>query len=164
VTVTQLEVGMTLTPRRVLIEQGPVSVFASVVGADVALHSSSAAARAAGFDGVPVPPTYPFVMWFLGSHPDLQDDDSEADLRDLRDVSAALAAGGGMILHGEQEFRYHRPLLVGETVLFTGVIDEVTEKRGSDGRLMRFAKVRTEAIGADGKPAVTQVSTLLCVH
>lgn len=39
------------------------------------------------------------------------------------------------IIHGEQSFTYHRPLLVGEDVYCSFKVDSYTEKRGSTGRL-----------------------------
>lgn len=154
--------GMTLRPLRVLIEQGPVAEFAAVVGADDAIHRSPAAARAAGYAAPPVPPTYPFVMWHWGAHPDLQPE-PRGDFADLAELSAALRADGGMMLHGEQGFAYHRPLLVGETVDLHTVVTDVAEKTNRAGKTMRMATVSTEVRGADGELALTQTSTFICL-
>lgn len=155
--------GMTLAPRRVLIEQGPVGAFADVIDAPDDCYRSAKAAAAAGLPGVPVPPTYPFVMWHWGAHRDLQPPAGDADLGDLAEVSALLAAEGGLMLHGEQEFVYHRPLYVGETVDLFASVTEVSEKTRSDGRTMRIAKIVTEVRGSDGELAQTQTTTLICL-
>lgn len=159
---TSLCAGMTLRPLRVLIEQGPVAEFAAIVGANDDVHRSAAAARAAGYPAPPVPPTYPFVMWHWGAHADLQPEPT-GDLADLTELSNALKVDGGMMLHGEQEFTYHRLLTVGETVDLHTVVTDVSEKTNKAGRRMRMATVVTEIRGADGGLALTQTSTFICV-
>ena len=158
-----LRAGMTLARQRVLIEQGPVAQFADVLGNTDPIHRSAAAGRARGFAGSPVPPTYPFVMWQWGAHPDLQPDE-DGDLANLAAVSDALRADGGMMLHGEQEFRYHRPLVVGETVELRAVVTDVSEKTRKDGRTMRMATIETEVRGSAGDLALTQTTTLICLR
>src|SRR5690349_12498461 len=53
--------------RRVRIEHAPVMLFARAVKDGDPVYASEAAARAAGFDRVPVPPTYTFVMTHAGA-------------------------------------------------------------------------------------------------
>ena len=67
------------------------------------------------------------------------------------------------MLHGEQEFRFHRPLVVGETVELRGTLEDVTEKIRRDGRRMTIARIRTDVTGADGNCAAELVTTLICV-
>ena len=59
-------------PVRVEIEHAPVMLFARAVKDDSPIYASDAAAGAAGFARVPVPPTYTFVMASAGAFPDLQ--------------------------------------------------------------------------------------------
>src|SRR4051812_34957175 len=59
-------------PRRVRIEHAPVMLFARAVKSTDPVYASEAAAHRAGFDRVPVPPTYTFVMMHSGAFPDLQ--------------------------------------------------------------------------------------------
>jgi acyl dehydratase len=159
----ELRAGMTLARRRVLIEQGPVAQFADVLGVSDPVHRSAVAGREAGFAGAPIPPTYTFVMWFWGAHDDLQSADPDADFTDLSEISAAMSAGGGQMLHGEQEFRFHRQLAAGETVEMRGTLEDVTEKTRRDGQRMTIARIRTDVTGADGACAAELVTTLICV-
>ena len=46
-------------------------------------------------------------------------------------------AKGGLILHGEQEFIYHRPVLVGDVLVGEGTITDAYQKE-SKGRTMTF--------------------------
>jgi acyl dehydratase len=161
---SSLRAGMRLAAQRVHIEQGPVAVFADVIGARSDIYRSTRAARAAGYSGIPVPPTFGFIMATWGAHADLQParPADPAELADLTAVSTALAEGGGLLLHGEQEFSYHRPLIVGETLDTSGVVLAVTDKLGSGQRPLRLARLRLEARDEDGELALTQVMTLVC--
>ena len=160
----ELKPGMRLVPARVQIEAGPVRIFAGVVGADEELHGSAVVAGAAGFAGIPIPPTYGFVMGYWGALPSPRESEviQAGELADLGAVSNALMRDGGMVLHGEQEFRYHRPVLVGETVDVTGTVLSVIDKSGSGGHSLRFASVSLQARGADGALALSQIMTLVC--
>ena len=56
-----------------------------------------------------------------------------------------LMAKGGLILHGEQEFLYHRPVQVGDVLVGEGKITDAYQKE-SKGRTMTFiARRRTGA-------------------
>ena len=47
----------------------------------------------------------------------------------MMEVIGTLMAKGGMVLHGEQEFVYHRPLVVGERLQNEGVVATSTRRR-----------------------------------
>ena len=51
-----------------------------------------------------------------------------------------LMAKGGLILHGEQEFIYHRPVLVGDVLVSEGKITDAYQKesKGADDDLHRL--------------------------
>ena len=66
-----------------------------------------------------------------------------------------------MLLHGEQEFRYLAPVLVGMRLRSTGVVEDVSVKEGKGGSTMTAVKVRTDLADEDGKTVVTQIMTFL---
>ncbi len=107
---------------RVEIEQGPVMLFARAVKDNGGLYASERSARAAGFDRVPVPPTYTFVMASAGAFPDLQPDGGTGSMyaSSAGDGSSGDAANvfarDGLFLHGEQHFTYHRAVCVGDVL------------------------------------------------
>jgi hypothetical protein len=134
--------GQELGGQRVRIEQGPVRVFAAAVrDADPAYQA----------DKAPVPPTFPFVMSFWGS---------------LGQGGAAglpiekLRGPGRMLLHGEQEFEYHRMPKVGDVLEGTTRVSDVYEKTSGDAR-MEFYVTETEWRDESGVPAVTSRFTLI---
>ena len=68
---------------------------------------------------------------------------------------APLMATGGLILHGEQSFHYHRPVVVGDVLRGEGTIVDAYAKE-SKGKTMTF--VVTETVWSDaesGEPVVT---------
>lgn len=140
---TELE-GRDLGTERIIVERGPVKVFASAVkdGDPVYL-----------VDGAPVPPTFPFCWSWFGS---VQRSGS-AGL-----PIAELRGPGRMILHGEQEFIYHRWPRVGDVLESKGRISEVHEKPKSNGGSMEFYVTDTDwNDAATGEPVVTTRFTLI---
>jgi len=49
-------------------------------------------------------------------------------------VIGGLMKTGGLILHGEQEFTYHQPIVAGETLQATGRISDHYAKTARAGR------------------------------
>ena len=104
-------------PVRVEIEHAPVMLFARAVKDRSAVYASEHAAHAAGFDRVPVPPTFTFVMASAGAFPDIQPAGGTGSMYADTGADAATAfARDGLYLHGEQHFTYHRPVCVGDVL------------------------------------------------
>jgi acyl dehydratase len=131
-------IGKTTGKSKVLIERGPVSIFAKAVKDNNPVYQTGEAAGAAGFDAIPVPPTYGFAMSYWGGFPELQPaDDPGKQHNILAEIMGGLMQQGGVILHGEQEFIYHRPIAVGDVLTGEGKIVDFYE-RESKGRVMTF--------------------------
>ena len=102
---------------RVEIEHAPVMLFARAVKDRSAVYASELAAHAEGFERVPVPPTYTFVMASAGAFPDIQPAGGTGSMYANTGADAATAfARDGLYLHGEQHFTYHRPVCVGDVL------------------------------------------------
>lgn len=153
-------VGKPLAPSTVAIERGPVSNFAAAVKSESPIYRRADAATAAGFEAIPTPPTFGFAMAHWGSFPELQPAQSEGT-NPVMEVIGALMRSGGLILHGEQEFRYHRPIVVGDQLSATGRISDIYEKTGGGGAKMTFISAETEYRNAAGELALTAVMTLV---
>jgi hypothetical protein len=119
--------GRALGTQKVVIERGPVRVFAQALLDDDAVYSGDAA---------PVPPTFPFVMPYWGSMG--QGGAAGLPIENLR-------GKGRAILHGEQEFIFHdgRWPHVGDVLVGDGVISDVYEKPKSDGGKLEFYVTET---------------------
>jgi hypothetical protein len=142
VALTELK-GQTTGTQKVVIERGPVRVFAEALMDDDEVYRADAA---------PVPPTFPFVMPYWGS---------------LGTGGAAglpiekLRGPGRAILHGEQAFEYHRWPKVGDVLEGTTVITDVYEKERSNGGKLEFYVTETQwKDAATGDPVVTSIFTL----
>ena len=130
--------------QKVVIERGPVRVFAQALGDDDDVYSREDAL---------VPPTFPFVMSYWGS---------------LGTGGAAglpidrLRGPGRAILHGEQAFEYERWPKVGDVLEGTTVISDVYEKERSNGGKLEFYVTETDWKDAtSGDPVVKSIFTLV---
>lgn len=150
-------VGCSTGTTTVLVERGPVANFARAVCDDDAVYRDPVEARAAGLHSIPAPPTYAIALAYWGAFSELQptSDVEPMGYRGMAEVTALLRASGGLILHGEQEFVYHRPILVGDRLRGEGrIVDAYTKQ--SKGRTMTF--VVNETVWCDdttGEPVVT---------
>ena len=138
----------------VTVERGQVALFATAVKDDDPVYRDPRAAEAAGLAGIPAPPTYPFVMGNFGAYPELQTDDAPTG-NPMGAVLGPLMAKGGLILHGEQEFTYHRPVFAGDVLEGTGQVVDAYQKE-SKGKTMTFVVVETAwSDRATGEPVCT---------
>lgn len=148
-------IGKPSARTKVVVERGPLVNFAKSVKEDNPIYRDPAAAAAAGFSGIPVPPTYPFVWGTWGAFPEIQPDNSDVEPGGAMAVIGKLRAeNGGMILHGEQEFVYHRPVVVGETLTGEGAVSELYQKE-SGGKTMTFCVTETTWRDEAGEPVLT---------
>ena len=136
--------GQETGTQKVVIECGPVRVFAEALGDEDDAYR--------GNDAV-VPPTFPFVMSYWGS---------------LGSGGAAglpidkLRGPGRAILHGEQAFEYERWPKVGDVLEGTTVIADVYEKQRSNGGTLEFYVTETDWKDAGtGEPVVKSIFTLV---
>ena len=134
--------GNDLGTQRVVIERAPVPVFARSLGDDPAAYKG---------DGAAVPPTFPFAMAYWGT---LGGDVQGLPIGDLRKR--------GMILHGEQEFAYHRWPKVGDVLEGHRTIVATSTRRTRRRRAMEFYVMETDwRDAASGEPVVTDKFTLI---
>jgi len=147
-------IGKPMSKSTVVVERGPVANFASAVCDPSPVYRDPRAAKDAGLAAIPVPPTFPFVMTTWGEFAELQPGDKPTG-NPMGEVIGPLMAKGGMILHGEQEFVYHRPVYVGDVLVGEGTVTDAYAKE-SKGKTMTF--IVTETVWKDersGEPVVT---------
>ncbi len=142
-------------PVRVRIDHGPVWAFARAVKDRSPIYASEAAAGAADFERVPVPPTYTFVMPFLGTWLDLQPPGGTGRLSDASIEDLALRPG--LSLHGEQSFVYHRQPMVGD--ILEGRLRTSQPWRKDGRRVMELQLLETRWSDLDGHPVVSEITT-----
>ena len=98
------------------VEKGRLRFFAKATGQTDPVYADEAAARAAGFPSLPVPPTFLFCLEMEAPDP--------AAIRNL------LGMDYRTLLHGEQGFTYHRMAFAGDTLRFEQRIDDIYDKKG----------------------------------
>jgi acyl dehydratase len=154
--------GQRLAPAVVSVERGPVQFFALAVGDNNPVYRSARAAAAWGASGIPVPPTFIFSAAHWGAFDDLQPP-APNDSATLIELIAQLRNGRkGVVLHGEQEFTYHSPVYVGETLGVDGYVESVEEKPACDGRPgMTVMVVRTNYRNASARLVTSARATFL---
>ena len=108
-------IGQPTGKSKVIVERGPVEHFADALLSTSPIYHNPEAARQAGFANIPAPPTWPFAMEFSGKFAEMQPTDAPPG-NPLFTAIGPLMAKGGLILHGEQEFLYHRPVEVGDVL------------------------------------------------
>ena len=143
-------------PVRVVIECGPVMLFARAVKDPSAVYASNDAARAAGFSNVPVPPTYTFVMSSAGALPDVQPPGGTGSMYSTSGGDAGSAfARDGLFLHGEQHFTYHRPVAVGDVLEGRMRTSKPIARQARRGP-MEVTYFQTTWTDLDGQPVVDE--------
>jgi acyl dehydratase len=144
---------------RIVIERGPAVNFARAVKDDNPVFHHPAAAAEAGFDALPVPPTFTFVANVWGAYPELQPADTTPS--PVGEVIAEYKRLGGLLLHGEQAFTYRRALQVGDVLDTESTVVDVYEKE-SGGVTMAFAVVETTYTDAEtGEVVMTARSNFI---
>src|SRR5579864_5687354 len=121
-------IGKSTGTHRVVVERQPLSNFAKAVKDNNPIYQDPRAAQAAGFDAVPAPPTWSFAMGGWGTYPELQEDLPKVEGNPMFEIIGKLQAKGGLVLHGEQEFDYHRPIVAGDVLIGEGKVIDAYEK------------------------------------
>lgn len=60
------------------------------------------------------------------------------------------------VIHRDQKFKFHRPILAHDKLFFDTYLDSVIESHGTV-----LAEIRSEITDAEGKPVVTGIVTML---
>ena len=118
--------GRTFPAHKFRVEQGKIAEFARAVKTADPLHANSDAAAAAGLRGTLAPPTFSTASSF--TMPPESFPGSAFDLR-------LVLAGGG-------EWEYLHPVVAGDELMVSSVVESVQEKVGSRGP-MAVIRVRT---------------------
>lgn len=125
------------------VERGRVRFFAEVVGETDPVFHDVDAARNAGHQDLPVPPT--FLFGYLLDRPDAE--------QWLDDLGVEIAN----LLHAEQAFTYHRVAHAGDALFFQPRIVDMFEKKGG---ALQFVVRETEVGLTDGTPVATLRETM----
>lgn len=154
-------VGRSTGKAVIVVERGPLTRFAEAVTESSPIYRRGDAARAAGFVDIPAPPTYFFsAAEYWGAFPEDQPADAIPPDNPMMEVMGELLGNGGMILHGEQEFTYHRPVVVGDRLTSASeVVDYYARESGA--RTMTFLVTETTYRDPAGQLVLTARMNLI---
>lgn len=124
------------------VDAAALAAFAAAVGSQDPVHTSSEAARAAGYRDIIAPPTFAVSLAQQCDRQFIEDPDAGIDFT--------------RVVHGEQRFVHHRPITAGDSVLGTLTVDQVREAGGH-----AMVSTRTELATADGEALCTATSTIV---
>ncbi|MGZ0145408.1 MaoC family dehydratase N-terminal domain-containing protein [Rhodococcus qingshengii] len=145
-TVDPSVIGREFPPTDLTVDAGRLRFFAKAIGETNPVYTDVAAAKAAGYSDLPVPPTFLFSIELDSPDPFAWLSDLGVDLR--------------YVLHGEQAFTYHSIAYPGETLTATSTITDVYSKKGG---ALDFIVKDTAVTRADGS-AVADLKSVLVVR
>lgn len=115
--VDQSDVGRSFAPVIAYVEPRRLRYFLDALNEQNRVYREERAAHDRGCSAIPIPPTYLFCLQML---------DNESPYEFL----AELQIEPTRVLHGEQSFSYHRPVVVGDTLTIVSTVTDVAEKAG----------------------------------
>lgn len=124
------------------IERGRLRFFAKAIGETDPQYFDDSAARAAGHPDLPAPPTFLFG--------------AELDSGGLNLLLDQLKVDLGRVLHGEQEFSYHRMAYAGDRITVHSKITDIYDKKNG---ALEFVVKHSQATNQHGD----LVAELRCV-
>jgi hypothetical protein len=148
---------------RVVLDRAVLANFAKAVGDVSPVYQREEAANAAGLSGVPAPPTFTFAAPFWSA---FRADDQPADPtggagNPMHSIMGELFAKGALVLHGEQEFTFHRTPVAGDVLDGLQTITDIYEKETDSARMTFVVMETVWSDAATSDPVVTERFNLI---
>ncbi|HJQ46482.1 MAG TPA: MaoC family dehydratase N-terminal domain-containing protein [Amycolatopsis sp.] len=136
-----------LEPVEFPVERGKILEYSRAVRAGE-LHLDPEKARQAGFADLPAPPTYTVCVahWSGG---------------DATAVPRTVGLDLARVLHAEQRYTFHRPVVAGQTLRGERAVSAVQTKQSRSGGQMTFVTVTTRFVDSAGDPVVDEDMVML---
>ena len=125
-----------------LVGREKIREFALSIKDDNPVYYSEAAAAEAGYPAVVAPLTF---LAIAGRRVQLE-----------IFTKFSIPINIARVMHRDQKFKFHRPIMVGDELHFDTYLDAVIQSHGTV-----LAEIRSEVTDADGNPVVTSVVTML---
>ena len=148
---------------RVVLDRTVLANFAKAVGDSSPVYRRAEAVSAAALDAVPAPPTFTFAAPYWGAYrADEQPDDPTAGSGNpMHKIMGDLFAQGALVLHGEQEFVYHRTPVAGDVLDGVQSITDIYEKETDSARMTFVVMETVWSDASTTKPVVTERFNLI---
>lgn len=137
-------IGRKLPPAVLEIEKGRLRFFAKAIGETNPIYTDEAAARAAGYRSLLVPPTFLFA--------------AELDANTLFPTLIDMGVDLLRLLHGEQQFTYLHPVFAGDTVTVQSHFSDIYDKKSG---ALEFVVKESVVINQDGERVAEMRSVIV---
>jgi acyl dehydratase len=131
-------------PARYGVSREAIRKFAEAIGDDNPLYLDPAAARAAGYADVVAPPTFLTVLTYR-----FEDEGPTFD--------PELGLDYSVVVHGDQRFIHHRPVIAGDELVSSVTIDEIRVVGRNE-----LVGVTTHVTDAAGAPVAEMFTSMIC--
>lgn len=125
-----------------LVGREKIREFAASIQNDHPIHHDEDAAEEAGYPSLVAPLTF---LAIAGRRVQLE-----------IFTKFSIPINIARVMHRDQKFLFHRPILVGDKLHFDTYLDSVIQSHGTV-----LAEIRSEVTDAEGKPVITSVVTML---
>jgi len=115
-------IGHTFPPLKTKVEAGQLGFFAKAVSEKNPVYKEVDAAKEAGYSALPAPPTFGFSLNLA----------TPKSFQYIQDMGVPL----GRILHGEQTFKYIKPIIAGDEIILQRTINDIVVKKGGKMELV----------------------------
>jgi acyl dehydratase len=153
-------IGLVTGQGTLVVERATVSAFARAVTDNSPVYRNADVAKTEGFANIPVPPTFGFSLQNWGKWEELQPAADPGARSPMAEIMGGLMSKGGLVLHGEQTFEYHRPMVAGDVLTYRGVVKDVYQKATGD-RTMTFLVTEDTYVDDKGEKVLTSTMNLL---
>jgi acyl dehydratase len=135
-------IGKTYNEIDYVVERDAVNRFVEAIGEQDPIYRDPEAAKAAGYPEQVAPPTFVTVIQIMTSGQVVLDQELGLDY--------------SRVVHGEQSYRYERPLFVGDHIKATPRLSNIEAKKSNE-----FLTTEAEVFDANGELVLTARSTLI---
>jgi acyl dehydratase len=116
--------------------------FAAAIGSDDPAHHDPEAARRLGYRDLVAPVTFAVIIAQQCEEQLISDPEAGIDF--------------SRVVHGEEKFRHHRPIVAGDELIPTLHVDSINNRGG-----LSMVTTRVELVDLAGEPVSTVVSTIV---
>ena len=141
------KIGYKFLPVTVPVEEGRLKFLSKALGETREIYINPDAAKAAGLPGLLAPPTFPFML--------------EIDALDLVSFMSLLGETLVKLLHGEENFRYYKPIYAGDKITVCKKITDIIDKK--EGKL-QFVFSENTFTNQDGESVAETITNYVFRH
>ena len=142
------KIGHSFSPFTIEVTRNKIYELTTAIGDDNPVYHNPEAARAAGFQDVPISPTTPTMFNFWGN------------TQGIRNI-ASLGINVMRVLHGEEEYEYLAPIYPHDVLTGVSTVIDGKTRHGRDGSTMDILTMETRYTNQHNQPVLNTRSMLV---